>query len=481
MFSKEELIFRFSESSVDIEVLSRGFNSINFRDTFSFSTNESTSNSRDAYSTEENIASVKKFIAKKAVKNKRVKIVLALDGIITRLVECPLLKKRELEKLIQNNINEYFTLNIDDYYYDYKVLDIEKKDTKKITLLLEVFPKSKMEAILGFIRACGLENGEISLYPDAISNTFSEIKDKNIAVFDVGLEKNNVTILENGKIFLYSRMTSEVYSDRWDSYVEILESMGYFLNFYSARHFGNRVDKIYIIGQYWNDKIFYDMVKEQFGIDIVTGIKLNNFKIYSKKSLDKNLYCDIVGSYVKTKNIYNKNIDFSKVLDKVREKKYDSLPMKAAGILVLSTLLWILLNTAYINLTLRKYDLSGINSQIKVLASVEKDVNELLQTKKIYEKKQEFIKTIENDKYNYMGYLETLKNGIPVNIAIKYVSINKDKMDVTFSMSGNPLDKVNLIIALNKIDIFEPIEISSISLSGKETEVALTLKIKKPL
>jgi type IV pilus assembly protein PilM len=481
LFSKEQLVFRFCESTAELALLSKGLNSVNFRDTLSFSSAANTNNSDVIYNTEENITSIKKFIEKKKVKNKQAKVVLALDGIITRLIECPMLKKKDLKKFIHNNINEYFTLNMNDYYYDYKVLDIEKKDAKKITLLLVVFPKLKLDGVRNFITSCGLGVSQIDIYPDAIANTFYEKKGMNIAVFEVGLEKNNVTILEQGKIFLYSRMTSETYSDRWDSYVEILESMGYFLNFYSTRHFGNRVDKIYIIGQYWNDRTFYDMVKEQFGIETVAGIKLDKFKIYSRKNLDKNLYSDIIGSCIKTKSTYNKRLDFSKATEKKKDINVDSLPVKIAGVLAVITLLWVVLNFAFININMKKYDLTDINTEIKALASAESEVNELLRTKKVYDKKQEFITAIEKDRYNYLKYLEILKNGLPASISVKTVNINRDRLDVTFSMSGNALDKVNLVIAINKIGIFEPIEIGSISLSGKETEASLTLRIKKPL
>ena len=48
-------------------------------------------------------------------------MILSIDSIVTRQIEVPAMKDKDLKDFINNNIGDYFTVNTGDFYFDYKV------------------------------------------------------------------------------------------------------------------------------------------------------------------------------------------------------------------------------------------------------------------------------------------------------------------------------------------------------------------------
>lgn len=479
----DRVVFRFREGPVDIVILKKQQKAVSIKNVFTLEQTPSDFNNSPSYNSEENIKQVKEYVLKKKIPVKKVTALLSCEGIITRLVETPFLRKKELDKFVQNNISEYFTVNINDYCYDYKVVEQVKAPDKKLVIFLVVFPKKKIKEIKTFISECGLELDEITIYPESISNVFKEKSKSSVAVFDISSDRHNITILDKGKVFLHSGVTTEAYEFREESYEEILDSMEYFLNFYSTRHFGNKIDNIYLVGEYWNDSMFFNFVKEQFNIETSYGVKSIGLTVYEKHGIDKNRFCDVIGTQIKVKNIYNKKIDFK---DLHEEKKAgininpDKILWQVGIIAVLFTVIFILSNMTYLKFKTNNYNIVEVDAQLNTLAPVEKEVVTANNDKIVLQKKQAFKKSIAGENLRVIDYLDILRKGLPVDVSISSISINKDSIALRLSINGT-LDKLRVITAINNIGIFERLEIDSIKLDNSEREANLNLKIIKPL
>lgn len=478
MLAEDKVIFRFNEGSVDILLLQYKFGRTIIKKVKTIA-NESLKNNH--YNVEENVNFTKVFLKKNKMINKKAIAIVNLDGIITRLVEMPFMKKKELKDFIKNNINEYFTVNMNEYYYDYKIVQAEKDKVKKFDVLLVVIPKVKLNDLSFFIKNSCVDIERITIYPDCIGDLFNVREDENIAIVDLVRNRINVTILEGDKIFLHSNSFIDMPGNIEESYEELLDNIGYFLNFYSSRHFGNKVDKIYLLGDVLNDESFSKALKGQFNIPIEKGIKSITKKVFAANDININEYSDVFGCNLKLKEVYNKDIDFNKVMElgvsKTKEKNILNIMVI---VFLIVTLGWISIAEYYINKEMPSYDMSNLDKEIKRLEQANKEYDVLQSRKLEYEKKEKVIDDINKDNFNYIYYLQELKKGLPSNVLVSDVYVDKEKVDITININNSTLDKAKLVIAINDMNIFERVELDSIKLDNTENEAKFTLKIKNP-
>lgn len=478
MLAEDKVVFRFNEGSIDIVLLQYKFGKTIIKKVKTI-TNESLKN--DHYSAEENVNFTKAFLKKNKMMNKKAIAIVALDGIITRLVEMPFMKKKELKDFIKNNINEYFTVNMNEYYYDYKIVQVEKDNIKKFHVLLVVIPKVKLNDLSFFIKSSCVDIEKITIYPDCIGDLFNTRKDENIAIVDLVKDRINVTILEGDKIFLHSNSFIDMSDNIEENHEELLDNIGYFLNFYSTRHFGNKVDKIYLLGEAFGDDNFSNILNGQFDIPIEEGITSIAKKVSALDNIDINAYSDVLGCNLRLKEVYNKTIDFNKVMELgVSKTKEKNILITIIIIFSVITIGWISTAEYYIRKKLPNYDVSNLNKEIKRLEQVNKEYDVLQNRKLEYEKKEKVIDTINKDDFNYIYYLQELKKGLPSDVLVSDVYVDKEKIDITININNSTLDKVKLVIAINDMGIFERVELDSIKLDNTENEAKFTLEIKNP-
>lgn len=477
----DRLIFSFKDTHLDIAVASRSFGSIKIKRALSFKPQNEEQGRNTQYDNLDNITQLKRLLKKNKIRNKKVNVVLSFDGIITRLIEVPFLKKSDLQKFINNNINEYFTVNMSEYYFDYKVIakETEEDKKKKFIILLVAIPQNRLRDIIGFLRTSGLSPQLISIYPDSIAKLFSKKDEESIAVFDVGKEKSNITILEKGRIFLYSTISYEIH-DEDEDYSELLDNLGYFLNFYATRHFGNRVDSICLTGELYESSDLSRRIEEQFEINVTQGLKEAGVKISSINDLEVNNFVDVLGLNVKEKTIYNKDIDFKDAIEGNKFDRNKVILTSVAASAITITILWPLFTFMYIDWNIKKYNVEEINSRIAELDYVEKKLDELNMEKQKYQGKLEFIDLIKKDEFNYIGILDTTRKGLPNIAYITSLTMDNQNINVSFSIDNNTLDVARIVVAINKMGIFEVLQIKEVKLDDSVTEASFSLKIKTP-
>lgn len=125
-------------------------------------------------------------------------------------------------------------------------------------------------------------------------------------------------------------------------------------------------------------------------------------------------------------------------------------------------------------------NIAKLEEQYKGYNDIESRVTELELKKNELETKKNILNHIESQKLDIVGILTKIKNNIPKNIKVSEITIDKENVNVVFSATeGKTLDAAKLIVSLNKIGIFETVDLKKIEMDDNVTDINLLLKLKK--
>ena len=92
---------------------------------------------------------LKAWLHKNRVPLKKLRLAVSCPGVITRMITLPLMSYQDLDKLLTEQVEQYFTLNILDYVVDYRVLERLVEDGElRQRVLLVALPKYQWETLL---------------------------------------------------------------------------------------------------------------------------------------------------------------------------------------------------------------------------------------------------------------------------------------------------------------------------------------------
>lgn len=458
------LIFNVHENYIEIALVSKILNAVKIKKIVNFTP----SSDSERTSIEDNTIKLKKLLGRNKMTSKKVDVILSIDSIVTRQIEVPAMKEKDLKDFINNNIGDYFTVNTGDFYFDYKIGEIRKEENKKIfSVLLVAVPKEKLDNIKNLLLLNKLHINKVKIYPECVVSYYKKNKKQSIAVLDVGNDKSSITITNKGKIFIYSTLFLDM-SDV-DSYSELTDNFTYFLNFYSTRNFGNKVDKIYVVGEKSEDSQLIKTLNENVDINMIYEVKNN--------------YVEILGSAMEGKAIHNKSIEFKEASNNKLKDSGQNQGLLAViiGIFLLSAvgIGGYYYTEIYLNRSKNTQDPS-LQSEISKYSSVEKELSDLNIEKQNYQKKVDVLNEVKNDEFNYVSVIDGIKEGLPKNITVKSMDIQREKTSVTLNIDNSTLDVARAVIAINNTKLFETIDISEVKLDDTVKSITLDLLLKDP-
>jgi len=247
---------------------------------------------------------LKEWLHKNHVPVQKLRIAVSCPGVITRMITLPLISDKDLNKLLTEQVEQYFTLNISDYVVDYRVLERLVEDGEmRQRVLLAALPKYQWETLWAEWQELGFKPRVVDLAVDGLARLYSSLtlnttKKKSttevgapldLAIVELSADRVEFILLEHGVFFLYSdleapldvldhvrialkgtckelRNGQQVEAD--DSALQtaklhawaktevettlgnVLQSLSEFFNFFAARHFGKSIDRIYLTGDY---------------------------------------------------------------------------------------------------------------------------------------------------------------------------------------------------------------------------------------
>ncbi|MBC8062742.1 MAG: pilus assembly protein PilM [Clostridiaceae bacterium] len=448
------LIFNVHENHIEIAQVSKLFNKVKIKKVIDFTPGSDIEDSN---------INLKKLFLKNKITSKNVDVILSIDSIVTRQIEVPEMKDKDLRSYVNNNIGQYFTVNTGDFYFDYKVVEIREEEKKRIfSVLLVAVPKEKINKIKDLLIQNKLNINKIKIYPECLASFYKKYKKQSIAILDVSNEKSSITILDKGKIFIYSTLFLDISDD--DSPSELLDNLTYFLNFYSTRNFGNKVDKVFIVGEKSENPELRKILNENIEVNI-TYEKETNF-------------IEILGSSMEVKAINNKSIDFKETFNEKGQNK-EFLPA-IIGILLIAVVGIGAYYYTEITLNSNIATPPSLQAEINKYSGLEKTISDLSIEKQGYQKKIEAINEIKNDEFNYVSIIDGIRKGLPKNITVKSMDIQKEKISVVLNINNSTLDVARAVIAINNTKLFETIDISEVKLDDSVKSISLDLKLKNP-
>lgn len=454
------LIFNVHENYIEICEVSKIFNVVKIKKVIKFTPSSDMEN---------NSIELKKLLLENKITSKKVDVILSIDSIVTRQIEIPAMKEKDLKNFINNNIGQYFTVNTGDFYFDYKTYEIVEEEKKKIlSVLLVAVPKEKLYNIKILLKLNELIANKVRIYPECLVSYYRKDKKQSIAVLDVNSDKSSITIINKGKIFVYS--TSFIDMSEIDGYSELTDNFTYFLNFYSSRNFGNKVDNIYVVGEKSEDIELVKTLSDNIDMDIT----------YEKK----NNYIEVLGNFMEAKAIYSKSIDFKEALNDALKNKQEDKEFTFAIIGILLLVVTGMSGYYYRLIYLKEYNnvpSPALLAELKKYSEVEKKIVSLNNEKQNYQKKVDVINEVKNDEFNYLLIIDGLKNGLPESITVNFLYIEKEIINITLNINNNTLDAARAVIAINNTNLFELIDIREVKLDDTVNSISLDLKPKERL
>lgn len=217
---------------------------------------------------ETTLQAITNFIIKEKIKTKNVYMNISSPPIVLRIVKLPHMQEKDLSIFLQEEISQFIPVDSNSSVIDYKILDYFEEDGKKqMNVMLIAAPKQMIGKYVNLLKRTGLNPVVVDLYPNCIARVFSKIQNKNIAVLDVNSNALDFIILKNNNLFMHSN----IYIDNSPDFLkledrkaedivnedkiferalgEITNYVKTYLNFFSSRHFGASVDRLYIIGE----------------------------------------------------------------------------------------------------------------------------------------------------------------------------------------------------------------------------------------
>lgn len=160
---------------------------------------------------------LKGWLKKNKIPHKKLQLAFSCPGVITRVITIPELKKKDLEKLLTQQVDQYFTLDVSDYVIDYRILEkVEEEGQKRLRVLLVAIPLPEWEKQWDLWTNIGFTPKVIDFAADCICRIYRRLSgwdDKkdyvpvsDIAILDLGKDRVEFVLMEHGVFFLYSDM-----------------------------------------------------------------------------------------------------------------------------------------------------------------------------------------------------------------------------------------------------------------------------------
>lgn len=253
---------------------------------------------QDFMPTEELEAQFKNWLNQNHVPLKKAQLAISCPGVITRIVSLPVMSRKNMDKLMTEQVDQYFTLNITDYVVDYRLLERFEEDGHPMQkVLLAAIPKHEVEALWSKCAQVGFKPKVIDLAADSLARVYSHLgkerlrkrnnaedAKQDVAIIDLNTERVEFVLLEKGIFFLYSDLSvnlediSTLVEPTLQTQEEIelalnvvFQTLSEFVSFFSARHFGKSIDQIYLTGELAGLPLLTDVFEHVLEIETKVG------------------------------------------------------------------------------------------------------------------------------------------------------------------------------------------------------------------
>ncbi|KLU58559.1 competence protein A [Peptococcaceae bacterium CEB3] len=173
---------------------------------------------------------VSSWLRRKKFAGRKLSLALSSPGIITRIITLPVLPAKVLDRLLTEQVGQYFTVNIADYLVDYRVVErFREQGEERQRLLLAAVPRKRWEELIGVCQEAGLSLQAVDLTGDCLAHLYSLLGSRvssrrndelpgaggDVAVVGLNNDLVEIVLLSRGTFFLYTDLAVDL-SDMGD-------------------------------------------------------------------------------------------------------------------------------------------------------------------------------------------------------------------------------------------------------------------------
>lgn len=162
---------------------------------------------------------IAKVLKENKIKAKQVVCTSESTSLITRIIEVPLAKGKELDALVNYEIQQYFPVNSENHIIKYSEIEEYEKDFVNICKVrVVVYPKAMAKGYWELVRGLKLTPVALDVSSNCITKLFNHNDggiinrenyslDKTVVVIDLGYDYLQLNIISNG-VLEFTRTTS---------------------------------------------------------------------------------------------------------------------------------------------------------------------------------------------------------------------------------------------------------------------------------
>ena len=173
---------------------------------------------------------LKTLLEEKKIRTKKVFFAAGSSRIASREVRIPLIKKSQIQAMIQENATEYFPIDISNYVISYSIIDIEttrdknNEELKQYHLMVYAAPTAISTALREFAEAANLNITGITYTGDSIYSAVKENYGEGVhMLIKTEMSSTSISIIRNGELALQRNINYGI-----DSAVEAVQAFPQF-------------------------------------------------------------------------------------------------------------------------------------------------------------------------------------------------------------------------------------------------------------
>ena len=154
------------------------------------------------------------------------------------------------------------------------------------------------------------------------------------------------------------------------------------------------------------------------------------------------------------------------------------LIMVAVGTVVFTLMAFAVYFIPEVRLSILSIQNENMNTEMKFLEDVKEIKNKLENLEARVDKKKKALEDISRNEVDVVLLMEKLTAAAPQNVSLTFFSVSgPENINVQYIIN-NPVEASNLVDNLRKLDIFERVEMPSIPIVDRRTDVKFNLKLK---
>ena len=436
-------------------------------------------------SQEDKEAALKTLLGYKKKSTKECNVLISTSNILTKTVEIPKLKRKDIQSLLENNLPQYFAVEGHEYLISFKILtefekEIEEEKKDFLRLLLVAYPKDMFESMIELCNSFNLKPNNMDVYPNVVFDRFSKYKEP-ISIVDIQDNGANCVIVSENDLFLYALFnpneSEEFFAFEDTNPIQsISNTISGYLNFYSSKHFGEKVKQIFLFASEEKEELQTHLQNYIDGYVQFNSIPFNiEFKKKKRGIIENQEFLSLFSFAMKEKKKHDINLmeKFTSLSKETSHKKTFMITAVAMGLLGMIYTI----GEPYYQKIMYNQEIDSIEKRLSESENLSTKYNEYQTLLSMRTEKERLLATLKKSQYDYSTLLSITYFILPAGVTIEQFLV-KDKglVQVTFKVP-NTLKASELVSNINDLEYFENVFLESVSLNDRPESIVLNLTI----